>query len=108
MKSLAKGVKAGHEHTHSLVQNGDNGLPVVSSMSPGPSTSTDHRAATAQSSISPTQSLIITPQQTPQETAVAPESTGSGDHRGSTGSEAWPRGRRRQEPADVPWQDTWK
>lgn len=77
--------------------------PAVRSMSPGLSTPTDHRAATAPSSISPTQSLIITPQQTPQEAAVPPECTRSEARRGTAA-----RGlqKRRQKAADVPRQDT--
>lgn len=68
-KSLRNCVKAGHQRTHT------HGPPAVSSVSPGLSALSNHSASLP---ASPTQSLIITPQQTLQdtETASAPQPRG--------------------------------
>lgn len=76
-KSLPNCVKAGRQHTHSLVQSRDNGPPAVSSMSPGLSVPSDHSAATA-----PTASDTISHYHPSADSAGsrgAPESTGSED-----------------------------
>ncbi len=105
-KSLPNCVKAGHQHTHSLVQSRDNGPPAVSSMSPGLSVPSDHSAATA-----PTASDTISHYHPSADstgsrgalrargvkTASAPQLKGF-----RTAAKGWDR----QKMADVPQQDT--